>query len=154
MGQVLIRRLWSLAIYGKGHQHKIFWTMDLLLRDNRLFVSERVLVFRFYLCPAPLVLVEYGGDFGSRSSWRLVFSPLHMLQLHDLWFQSVVAVKQLGIMLKEDRTILSWFCGYTRSLFYKPASYSYNKKADWFCLGQVYIAHIAVHSKIYRIDRF
>lgn len=49
MGQVLTGELWNLTIYGKGLQHRIFL-------DNGPIDSERILVFKFHLCPGPLVL--------------------------------------------------------------------------------------------------
>lgn len=80
------------------------------------FTSESILVFKFRLCPGPLVLHvcvlgvgECGGRgtlvpgaAGSQSSF------LCMLQLHDMQFLSVVSEKHLSICLvKQDRTILS-----------------------------------------------
>ena len=46
VGQVLTGGPWSLAIYGKGH----------IFPDNGPFSFERVPVFKFQLCPDPLVL--------------------------------------------------------------------------------------------------
>lgn len=40
-----------------------------------------------------------GGETGSRCSWRPKFSSLHMLQLHDLQFWSLVSEKQLSVLL-------------------------------------------------------
>lgn len=89
LGQVLIGGTWKLAITAREHQHQIF-------PDNRPLGFERVLVFKFWLCPGSLILwrrcVE--GDeilvLGAKSP------PLGMFQPHELWFWSVVPEKQLG----------------------------------------------------------
>ena len=98
---------WSLGIYGnRRYQNRIFL-------NNGPSAFERLLVFKFQSCPglfAPycgwgetLVLGAAGGQ-----------SSLYacVLQLHDLWFWSVVSEKQLHL-IKQDGPILSWVCSYS-----------------------------------------
>ena len=82
----------SLAICGKGGQPRIFL-------DKGPSASES---FQYSSSNSVLVLWFHEGegeawDFGSRHGWRSKFSPLHTLQLRDLWFWAVVSEKQLSI---------------------------------------------------------
>lgn len=98
-GWVLIGGPWDLVIYDKGESTPDLpgqWTLG-FWTDSR--VPSR-------LCPSPLILlaVRVGGrDFVSGCSWRLKFSPLHIVWLHGLQFWSVVSEKQLSISLNRIR---------------------------------------------------
>ena len=67
------------------------------------FTFESVSVFKFWLCPGPLVLlVEERVERGRlwfQVQLEVKFSPVHMLLLHDLWFWSVVSEEQLSVSL-------------------------------------------------------
>lgn len=91
-----------MATYGRGSQHWIFL-------DSGPFTSERVLcsgsgyvlvLWCMYVCWGEgSEGMGTGGETGSRCSWRPKFSSLHMLQLHDLQFWSLVSEKQLSVLL-------------------------------------------------------
>lgn len=129
--QVVIGGPWNLAIYGKGCQHWIFL-------DNEPAASERVSVFRFWLCSSPFVLsVHEGGGGGAVRLWFhacvCVCTCVCLCVCVRLWFREQPEVKVFSAYasaarhavlvccfwrvtqytVKQDRTILSWFCGYT-----------------------------------------
>lgn len=83
MGQVLIGRPWNLAVCGEALQPQMFL-------DRGHFASERDPMFKFRLCLSPSV--PWGGGETLGCSWKSKSLPLHMLQLRDLWFWSVVCL--------------------------------------------------------------
>lgn len=51
--KVLIRGPWNVTFYGKGWQHQTFL-------DKGAFTSERIPMFKLWLCPVPFVPWMWG----------------------------------------------------------------------------------------------
>lgn len=78
-GQVLTGGPWSLAIYGKGWQYRILWSMDhLLLRGSGVQVP---------VCPGPLVLCGCGRGYTRWFQVQLKSNVLSSAHASGAWLE-------------------------------------------------------------------
>lgn len=121
--QILIGKTWNLTIQSKGAS-----TLDLPVQQTHWLLK------RFRCSNSSYVQVPWfsvwgqgmgvgSRDFGSGCNWRPMFSPLHMLQLSDLWFWSVVS----GQLSTSSNSIGP---GFVVATSMKPNNAKHNKTRD------------------------